>query len=222
MQKISSSPSSSATPSFGSPHSRIVWYDSPRKYAISVSTSSSVKSWSAPQMLETKVLQSYFTNKLLWTFTYRSAISRMRSVFFVSHTTTDGKCVSQSRNDVSTTKLMALCWNASIADIISRADATQDKITHISQNTRSTKWICSSMRNRTPCNDEFAIYSFTISLQRPILRTPRMKKSTSNTERMRNEWVRGFEFDVNFDSTRMHWSLERQVLKSFLFIYEYQ
>lgn len=99
---------------------------------------------------------------------YRSAISCTRSVFFDSHITTAGKCVFQSRNDVSTTKLMALCWNASIADIINRADAIHDTITQTNQNTRSTKWICSSTRKRTPCSDEFFRYSFIISLQRPI------------------------------------------------------
>lgn len=107
--------------------------------------------------------------KWIWIWvSYRSAISCTRSVFLASHTTTAGKWVSQSRNDVSTTKLMALCWNASIADNISIADATQEIITQINQNMRSTKWIFSSMMNRTPCNDEFAIYSFKISLKRPI------------------------------------------------------
>lgn len=100
---------------------------------------------------------------------YLSATSWILSLFFDSQTTTDGKFVVQSRYELSTTKLIALLWNASNADMIKNADPIHDKIMANNQKSRSKNEISSSMRNLTPCNDEFFIYSFIISLQRPIL-----------------------------------------------------
>lgn len=159
-----------------SPHSRIAWYDSPRKKANSLRISSSVKSWSTPQILKQKIrfLRCQFFNlklkkknfiRNLKKNSYLSATAWTLSLFFDSQTTTDGKFVFQSRYDVSTTKLIALWWNASNADRIKNADPTHDKTIDTNQNIRSKKVIFSSIINLTPCNDEFSKNSFRISLQ---------------------------------------------------------
>lgn len=157
-----------------SPHSRIAWYDSPRKKVNSFRISSSVKSWLGPQILLkigwkkwiflVKLLCRNHLNQIV----YLSATSWILSLFFDSQTTTDGKLVVQSRYELSTTKLIALLWNASNADMIKNADPIHDKMMANNQKSRSKNEISSSMRNLTPCNDEFFMYSFIISLQRPI------------------------------------------------------
>lgn len=100
---------------------------------------------------------------------YLSATSCILSLFLDSQTATDGKLVVQSRYEVSTTKLIALCWNASRADKIKKHEPTHDKIMANSQKIRSTNEILTSIRNLTPCNDEFSMYSFKVSFKCPIL-----------------------------------------------------
>lgn len=103
-------------------------------------------------------------------FVYESAISWILSLFFDSQITTDGKLVVQSRYDVSTTKLIAWWWNASNADIIRKNEPTHDRIIANNQNSRSTNEMLSSIKNLTPCSDEFSIYSFKIRFKWPIFR----------------------------------------------------
>lgn len=95
---------------------------------------------------------------------YLSDTSWTRSIFFDSQMTIAGKWVSQSRYDVSTTKLIALCWNASRAELISNADPTQDRITQANQNSLSMIWLFGSTTNLMPCKDEFSKYSRNMSL----------------------------------------------------------
>lgn len=96
--------------SISSPHSRIAWYDSPRKNANSFKISSNVKSWSGPQMLKMNVqnqISGFLFERWRWQqqqrqknneqFVYESAISWILSLFFDSQITTDGKLVVQSR-----------------------------------------------------------------------------------------------------------------------------
>lgn len=100
---------------------------------------------------------------IVWNI-YLSDTAWTRSIFFDSQMTMAGKCVSQSRYDVSTTKLIALCWNASMAELISNADATQDIIMQANQNSLSMIWLFGSTTNLMPCKDEFSKYSRNMSL----------------------------------------------------------